>query len=98
MPKKSAYLPKIEKEASAFKPEFHLFTEFSLGIKLGLAGVDYKNRFIAEEVAYWLDDALDAVEGGRLKVGNKSKTHVQNQLIKKKMSEALQSKIEKLQK
>lgn len=55
-----------------------MFTEFSLGIKLGLAGVDYKNRFIAEEVAYWLDDALDAVEGGRLKVGNKSKTHVQN--------------------
>ena len=34
---------------------------FSLGIKLGLAGVDIKLRYIAEEVAFWLDDALDAV-------------------------------------
>lgn len=34
---------------------------FSLGIKLGLAGVNIKNRFIADEVAYWIDDMLDAV-------------------------------------
>jgi hypothetical protein len=32
-----------------------------LGIKLGLAGVDVKYKAIAEEVEYWLDDALDAV-------------------------------------
>jgi len=36
-------------------------SNFSLGIKLGLAGVDVKLRYIADEVAYWLDDALDAV-------------------------------------
>jgi len=28
---------------------------------LGLSGVDIKYKFIADEVAYWLDDALDAV-------------------------------------
>lgn len=97
MPKKSAYLPKIQKETSPFKPEFHLFTDFSLGIKLGLANVEPKNKYIAEQVAYWLDDALDAVQTGKLKVGNKSKVKVQNQLIRKKMSEALQSKVEKIQ-
>ena len=35
---------------------------FSLGIKLGLSGVNVKNRFIADEVAYLMDDMLDAVE------------------------------------
>jgi hypothetical protein len=49
---------------------------FSLGIKLGLASVDIKLRFIADEVAYWLDDALDAVEGGHSKVINKSKLKI----------------------
>jgi hypothetical protein len=43
---------------------------------LGLASVDIKLRFIAEEVAYWLDDALDAIEGGNLKVINKSKLKI----------------------
>lgn len=49
-----------------------------MGIKLGLAETDPKTRLVAEEVAYWLDDALDAIEAGRDKVGNKSKTRVTN--------------------
>lgn len=78
MPKKSAYLPRIEKDASPVKPEFHPFIPFSLGIKLGIANTDPRDRILAEEVAYWLDDALDAVEAGKLKVGNKSKARIQN--------------------
>lgn len=35
--------------------------KFSIGIKMGLAGVNIKNRFIADEVAYWMDDMLDAI-------------------------------------
>lgn len=49
---------------------------FSLGIKLGLAGVDIRLRSIADEVAYWMDDALDAVEAGKLRVTNKAKIRV----------------------
>ena len=78
MPKKSAYLPRIDKELSPNKQEFHQHIPFSMGIKLGMAETDPKNRIIAEEVAYWLDDALDAVEAGKDKVTNKSKTRVQN--------------------
>lgn len=50
---------------------------------------------VAEEVAYWLDDALDAIDAGSLKVGNKSKSRVQNELIRRKRSEAVQFRIEK---
>lgn len=95
IPKRSAYLPRIEKESSPAKPQFHLFINFSLGIRLGIAGTSQTDRVIAEEVAYWLDDALDAVDAGKLKVGNKSKTRVQNQLIRRKRSEALQYRAEK---
>jgi hypothetical protein len=35
-----------------------------------------KYKAIAEEVAYWLDDALDAVEAGKSKVNNKAKIRV----------------------
>ena len=45
-----------------------------MGIKMGIANTDPKCRIVAEEVAYWLDDALDAIEAGKTKVGNKSKT------------------------
>ena len=51
---------------------------FSLGIKLGLAGVDIKLRYIADQVAYWLDDALDAVQAGKSRVINKSKVKIDN--------------------
>lgn len=88
-------MPRIEKEPSPNKLEFHLHVPFSLGIKLGIAGTDPKLKILAEEVAYWLDDALDAVEAGKDKVGNKSKTRVQNDLIRRKRSEALQFRIEK---
>ena len=61
MPKRSADLSRVFKEPSPVKLEYHHLSNFSLGIKLGLAGVDVKYKAIAEEVAYWLDDALDAV-------------------------------------
>jgi hypothetical protein len=32
-----------------------------LGIKLGMAGVGMKYKYIAEEVAYWVDDMLDSI-------------------------------------
>jgi hypothetical protein len=41
-----------------------------------LAEVTVKNKYIAEEVAYLMDDILDAVEEGAAKVGNKSKKKV----------------------
>ena len=47
MPKKSAYLPRIDKESSPPKIEYHNFITFSLGIKLGLAGTDPNNRAIS---------------------------------------------------
>jgi hypothetical protein len=43
------------------KIEYHQMPHFSLGVKLGLAGVDRKLRSIADEVAFWMDDVLDAV-------------------------------------
>lgn len=61
MPKKSADLSRINKQVSPSKVEYHLLPNFSLGIKLGLAQVDMKLMYIADEVAFWLDDALDAV-------------------------------------
>ena len=57
-----------------------------MGIKMGIANTDPKCRIVAEEVAYWLDDALDAVEAGKTKVGNKSKTRIQNELMRRKRS------------
>ena len=95
MPKKSAYLPRIEKETSPTKVEHHLPIAFSFGIKMGIANTDPKYRIVAEEVAYWLDDALDSIETGNLKVGNKSKTRIQNELMRRKRSENLEFRIEK---
>lgn len=62
---------------------------------MGIANTDPKCRIIAEEVGYWLDDALDAIDAGKNKVGNKSKTRIQNELMRRKRSEALQFRIEK---
>ena len=44
------------------KTEFRPLVRFSLGIKLGISNVSMKNKFIAEEVAYLMNDILDAVE------------------------------------
>jgi len=43
---------------------------------MGLAGVSMKNRFIADEVAYWMDDMLDAVEKGLNFVENRAKKKI----------------------
>ena len=43
-----------------------------------------KNRFIADEVAYWMDDMLDSIEQESLKVGNKGKKKVDNEALKRK--------------
>lgn len=43
------------------KNEFKPLVKFSLGIKLGISSVSMKNKFIAEEVAYLMDDMLNAV-------------------------------------
>ena len=51
---------------------------------MGLAGVNIKNRFIADEVAYWMDDMLDAVQNEALKVENKAKKRVDNEALKRK--------------
>ena len=94
MPKRSADLTKLNKEASPIKVEYHLMPNFSLGIKLGLSQVDIKLRYIADEVAFWMDDVLDAVQAGKTKVTNKAKAKVENELIRRKRSEAYQVKLE----
>jgi hypothetical protein len=76
MPKRSVDLARLNKDVSPMKIEYHLLPNFSLGIKLGLASVDIKLRYIADEVAFWMDDVLDAVEAGKLKVTNKSKVKI----------------------
>jgi hypothetical protein len=43
------------------KNEFHPLVRFSLGMKIGLGSVSVKDKYIAEEVAYWMDDMLDSV-------------------------------------
>lgn len=40
-----------------------------------------------------MDDALDAVEAGKLKVTNKAKVKIDNELIRRKRSEAYQLKL-----
>lgn len=45
---------------------------------MGLANVGIKDRYIADEVAYWVDDMLDAIEKGSNKVENKAKRKIQN--------------------
>jgi hypothetical protein len=39
-----------------------------LGIKLGLSAINVKYKSLAEEVAYWMEDMLNAVEKQSLKV------------------------------
>jgi hypothetical protein len=61
---------------------------------MGLAGVNMKNRFIADEVAYWMDDVLDAVEKGSLIVENKAKKKIDNEALKKKRASLHKIKLE----
>lgn len=37
----------------------------TLGMKLGLSYINYKDKLLGEQVAYVLDDMLSAVEDGR---------------------------------
>jgi hypothetical protein len=52
--------------------------KFSLGIKLGMSSVNVRDKFIADEVAYWMDDMLDSVEQGIQVVHNKAHKVIQN--------------------
>lgn len=52
--------------------------KFSLGIKLGLSSVSIKDKYIADEVAYWMDDMLDSVERGSNVVHNKAHKVIEN--------------------
>jgi len=54
------------------KTEFHPLVKFSLGTKIGLSNVSVKDKYIGEEVAYWMDDMLDSVENNELVVHNKA--------------------------
>lgn len=60
------------------KPQFHPMVNFSLGIKMGIANTSISDRYIADEVSYWVDDMLDAVVAGKNKVENKAKKKVEN--------------------
>jgi hypothetical protein len=60
------------------KNEFHPLVKFSLGIKMGISNVSYKDKYIAEEVAYWMDDMLDSIENGDLVVQNKAHKVIEN--------------------
>lgn len=97
LPKKSPNTSETklrENKAVSFKAEFHPHVNFSLGIKLGLAGVSMKNRFIGDEVAYLMDDMLDAVEKGSLNVENKGKKKVNNEVLKQKRASLHKMKLE----
>lgn len=52
LPKKSppatAERKERERNSVSFKNEFHPHINFSIGIKMGIAGVNVKNRFIAD--------------------------------------------------
>ena len=43
------------------KKEIKPYINFSLGIKLGIAQTSLKNKSVAEEVAYCMEDILNAV-------------------------------------
>jgi hypothetical protein len=58
--------------------------KFSLGIKMGISCVSYKDKYIAEEVAYWMDDMLDSIENNELVVYNKANRVIENDYYRKK--------------
>ena len=53
----------------------------SFGMKLGLSYVSYKDKLLGQQVAYVLDDMLNAVEAGRTTI---DKEKVINDYIKRK--------------
>ncbi len=60
------------------KNEFHPLPKFGLGIKMGISAVNVRDKYIAEEVAYWMDDMLDSVENGLMVVHNKAHKKIEN--------------------
>jgi hypothetical protein len=56
----------IEKKAPAIPPVKMLEKKtLSFGMKLGLSYISYKDKLLGEQVAFVIDDMLDAVEKGR---------------------------------
>ena len=74
------------------KSEFHPLVKFSLGMKIGLSNINVKDKFIADEVAYWMDDMLDSVENGELVVHNKAHKIIDNEYSRRKKMEIDQKK------
>ena len=64
------------------KTQFKPLVKFSLGIKLGISNVSMKNKFIAEEVAYLMNDMLNAVETQSSKVTNLHKVPIVNKRMR----------------
>lgn len=76
------------------KKQIKPYVNFSLGIKLGIAQTSFKNKSIAEEVAYCMDDILNAIENqSPIKKGNKKR--VVNDFIKRKRGELAKISTEK---
>lgn len=69
------------------KKDFQPYVKFSLGIKLGIAETSLKNKSIAEEVAYCMEDMLNAIENQSpiVKRGNKRK--IVNDFLRRRKAE-----------
>lgn len=56
----------IERKAPAIPPVKMLDKKtLTFGMRLGLSYISYKDKLLGEQVAYVIDDMLDAVEKGR---------------------------------
>ena len=65
------------------KKDFKPYVNFSLGIKLGIAETSLKSKSIAEEVAYCMEDILNAVEK-QSPVVKKARRRVPNEFLRRK--------------
>lgn len=63
----------------------------TLGMKLGLSQVSYKNKLLGEQVAYVIDDILTAVEEGRSTIESKNILKIRAQSCK--WSDEIKTKI-----
>lgn len=68
------------------------FKKLDLGLKLAVSMVDYRNRFVAEQVAFCLDDIITAVEEGK---GVLEKKRIENPILKDKRLEDTNEEAEK---
>lgn len=66
--------------------------KFSLGTKIGLSNVSTRDKYIGEEVAYWIDDMLDSIDNQELIVRNKAHKIVENDYSRRKKMEIEQKK------